>query len=506
MFDKALWLSACQNSERRPRTEISSATIAGCAINVSAAGLHVHTIDSSIITPYHSYSSHFILWRMLMGPLQNFAFCISATASGVMLTLWHRLHRDNNKQLWPLYGRFTGLVLICSLLGIWLASLNCAMEPVQVSVYDTINRLALLNSSAQEQWIEEDVDAFIAEYGLLINFFETFAFYSLLRVLPEGVFLFCLNYAQLMVLERITRAAVSSVRGTPARWVLAKRITVGIIVTFHTTSFCCRLALAVLFRKLQILYQRATLTLSQDARDFTSLMETINDTNKQVKKTSGVHQVSDAVALLYTVAMFMLVGGLCARRMKQILNRSQPPEIGSTNIISLNHREEVRSILIQVITTCLFVFASLVSMASFATFQALINVDGFSDNSCPSDKLVQTCDSCHSLFDLIGIWIAFNPEFNLGFFFPSPFSLLVALWGMTSKRLLQAFKILWKHRKNSDTMMAVREDAAAPAIVAAVDTINDMAIPRAAGSNALTDKLNAEAPVATGADLNTRLI
>ncbi len=203
-----------------------------------------------------------------MAPLQNAAFCLSAIMTGLMFILWRRLRKEDNKQLWPLYGRFTGLIFCCSVFGICLTSLNFVIDPLRVSVYDRIERMAMYNTSAQDQWSGEEHDSFLNEYRLVNKLLASYAFYSLWSTIPEGVFLFCLNFVQMMVLERITRAAVSSVNGMPAQWLFAKRISIGVIVTFHLVSFCCRVTLVALLRQLAILYEEVvslSFALSQNA-------------------------------------------------------------------------------------------------------------------------------------------------------------------------------------------------------------------------------------------------
>jgi hypothetical protein len=52
------------------------------------------------------------------------------------------------------------------------------------------------------------------------------------------------------------------------------------------------------------------------------------------------------------------------------------------------------------------------------------------------------CDpSCNNVWSLMQVWLYLTPDFRLiVMLISSPLSLLVALWGMTSKRALQAMK------------------------------------------------------------------
>ncbi len=95
----------------------------------------------------------------------------------------------------------------------------------------------------------------------------------------------------------------------------------------------------------------------------------------------------------------------------------------------------------QVLATCVVIFLSLASIAALLTFQAVFNFQGVGKEQCP-DGFNNVCDSCHDINHLIRHWLYFHPELNVVVFeVSSCISLLVALWGMTSKRLLHAFKL-----------------------------------------------------------------
>jgi choline-glycine betaine transporter len=61
-------------------------------------------------------------------------------------------------------------------------------------------------------------------------------------------------------------------------------------------------------------------------------------------------------------------------------------------------------------------------------------------NQCPG--VTTLCDaSCHNVFTHITQWAARTPEFQVTIVLvSSPLTLLVALWGMTSKQTLHAMK------------------------------------------------------------------
>jgi hypothetical protein len=62
--------------------------------------------------------------------------------------------------------------------------------------------------------------------------------------------------------------------------------------------------------------------------------------------------------------------------------------------------------------------------------------------TCPVVSDLSVCDpSCYNVFTHILFWFLRTPEFQVTIvLISSPLALLVALWGMTSRRMLQAMK------------------------------------------------------------------
>ena len=87
--------------------------------------------------------------------------------------------------------------------------------------------------------------------------------------------------------------------------------------------------------------------------------------------------------------------------------------------------------------TTAFVFLTFLLRAVFSIMNALANALQIQDFSCSN-----RCDpACNNVWELIQSWLLFTPEFQLSVvLISSPLALLVALWGMTSKRALQHMK------------------------------------------------------------------
>ena len=92
----------------------------------------------------------------------------------------------------------------------------------------------------------------------------------------------------------------------------------------------------------------------------------------------------------------------------------------------------------QIAGTAAFVFVTFMLRAVYSTMFALGNElqDLSARTSCPSSN---QCDaSCYNVYELMRLWIFFTPEFPLTVvLISSPLAMIVALWGMTSARMLQ---------------------------------------------------------------------
>ena len=95
----------------------------------------------------------------------------------------------------------------------------------------------------------------------------------------------------------------------------------------------------------------------------------------------------------------------------------------------------------RIVGTAAFVFVTFLLRAVYSTMFALANELQNSGNFvyCPSDN---PCDaSCSNVYRLMQLWLFYTPEFQLMVvLISSPLALLVALWGMTSDRMLQRMR------------------------------------------------------------------
>ena len=137
--------------------------------------------------------------------------------------------------------------------------------------------------------------------------------------------------------------------------------------------------------------------------------------------------------LLLLVAAVVVAGVACARVVSSRL-RAVDAEPASA--------AAVRELRRQIVVTTAVVFVTFVVRSVQSTMIAVSRqlqdlADG--QSRCPG---VTPCDpSCHNVFSHINQWALNTPEFLVTVVLvSSPLTLLVALWGMTSKQTLEAMK------------------------------------------------------------------
>lgn len=349
--------------------------------------------------------------------------------------MWRKLAAQQRRHLWRLYGIFTSFIFVGCASGILASSFNIPFQQSAVDYSLQLNKLANdSNYDDQELYFKDVSNLFAIGADNADNFMRW--------VIPDGIHLYAMNWAKLIVLERITRVSVSSASGMPRRWVLAERFAVVVIFVMNLISLCCKFALLSYLPRLVSLLRNAAVTFLVDPADEEAplILEQADDVNNSIYKISSVLQACDAAAQLFIVATFLLVAGFCAGRIKRILRRQELAAQGSVEADALV--DDMRTVMWQVLITCLVIFLSLASIAALLTLNAVVNADGVGKEECPEGQLSNVCDSCHNQNHLIRQWINFHPELPVMVYdVSSCISLLVALWGMTSKRLLHAFKL-----------------------------------------------------------------
>jgi hypothetical protein len=141
----------------------------------------------------------------------------------------------------------------------------------------------------------------------------------------------------------------------------------------------------------------------------------------------SVQSFCEVAVLLLIVAAFVAVGVLCARRVRSRL-------LG----VDAASAAAGRTLQLQIVGTAAFVFVTFLVRSVYSTMFAVANQLDDLTVRCPGGR----CDpTCHNVFTLMQRWMVNTPEFQLTIvLISSPLTLLVALWGMTSKVTLHLMK------------------------------------------------------------------
>jgi hypothetical protein len=326
-----------------------------------------------------------------------------------MLFLWWMMPEEGRRRLWRLYGRFCGLVLCGSCCGV-------------VTRAARMTQLVNLFKGNDPRGDRVQGRSLIAlSFSWAAVFFVTYAIEFL-----------CLSAAKLMVLDRMSDFAVGQGEGTRKRWSAGRRMVMAVVVLGNAVGLAANIAAAVHFQRVA----EATSTTSglfaanntQLAREYVSLVR--SETELAVSIAS-VQAWCEVAVLLLIVAAFVVAGVVCAR-----LVSSRLIAVDAASAPAAAGRELRR----QMVGTTAVVFVAFVLRSVQSTMSAVARQLQDTATRCPG--VTGLCDpSCHNVFTHMTQWMTFTPEFPVTVVLvSSPLTLLVALWGMTSRQTLQLIK------------------------------------------------------------------
>ena len=146
---------------------------------------------------------------------------------------------------------------------------------------------------------------------------------------------------------------------------------------------------------------------------------------------AAVQSFCEVAVLLLIVAAFVVAGVVCTR-------------IVSSRLLAVDAASSfataVRELRRQIVATTVCVFVAFVVRSVQSTMTAVARQLQDQARRCPG--VTSPCDpSCYDVFTHMHVWILNTPEFQGTIVLvSSPLTLLVALWGMTSRQTLQAMK------------------------------------------------------------------
>ncbi len=284
-----------------------------------------------------------------------------------------------------------------------------------------------------------------------------------------------MNFALLTVLDRLVHVAFATSSGLNHRRALAKRIVAGIVIALHSISVCFSAASVHYLRQgVPLLNNAAAAVAAADLKSSSAYTDDVRRVRLISNYTQAGRLFSESAALVFMVVTFTVVFVVCTRRMREINERAIAASVSrqeakltkemqileaveeaetssiveSSNAVGITRRvsthtaelvDNMKDVHLHIFVTVIIVFASLLCMSICLT------VDGGSSlyvvRHYADDASVRFCDPSAPTRALVHDWLLLSPHFLiLGVYMPGPFAVLVALWGMTSKLMLQMIR------------------------------------------------------------------
>jgi hypothetical protein len=343
-----------------------------------------------------------------------------------MFLRWRRIDKENRRSMWQLYGWFTALMTGGSCFGVfsWVAWM------LRLKDYYSV----ILSQSAVG-----DVLTFPAN---LISLARANRWTAAFRVTYAIEFL-CMTAAQLMPLDRMIDFATPVGDGRRKRWMILKRMCMAAVVVGNAIGLCGNIAAAVAVAKLADSYSAASAAcvLSCNNSMFNDLKKEVSFREEEALERSSLQMWCEVVVLLLVLTAFTAVGAVGLHRVRSALQ----------DLTDQQHRQSIatgRQLHLQILSTTAVIFFSFLLRSVFSLMFAFANQfqDTQNYSKCISEKpdnsTVVFCNDCFNASTLIRVWMSLSPEFQMiVIMLSSPIALLVALWGMTSKRMLRHMKL-----------------------------------------------------------------
>jgi len=229
------------------------------------------------------------------------------------------------------------------------------------------------------------------------------------------------------VLQRMADFAAAKGDGMSRRLAVGGRVVMAVVDVGNVVGLCGNVAAAVYSKEAGDFGMAASAAYAANNIDAGGNLYNLAAQKASVASEVGsVQSFREVAVLLINILAFAVVGVACAHRVSSALRNTNDA-----------HGAAGRQLQRQIVGTTAFVFVTFLLRAVFSTMNALVNALQTVSLGCTNN-----CDlSCYNMWEIIQYWLEFTPEFQLSVvLISSPLALLVALWGMTSKRALQHMK------------------------------------------------------------------
>ena len=313
--------------------------------------------------------------------------------------------------MWSLYGWFCGLMVCGSCFG----AVTWASRMMQLE--NTFN--------GQDAFWRRD---FVQQSSL---FARSHSWGAVFLVMYAIEFL-CLSAARLMVLDRMSDFAAGQDEVARKPWAAGGRIVMAVVVLGNAVGLAANVAAAVHAQRAADAASTASALFAANSTQLARESFFLSNTEAVLSTSiAAVQSFCEVAVLLLIVAAFVVAGVACARVVS-----SRLLAVDAASASAAAGRELRR----QMVITTVVVFVAFVVRSVQSTMLAVASQLQDGATRCPG--VTGFCDpSCHNVFTHINQWAANTPEFQVTVVLvSSPLTLLVALWGMTSKQTLHAMK------------------------------------------------------------------
>ena len=263
---------------------------------------------------------------------------------------------------------------------------------------------------------------------------------------PRSFALHHLTLLLLQVLDRMEDFSLPYQTHNTGRWTRAGRAVMSLVVMGCVVGLCGNCVAAVYrSQAARIANESAAGFLANTtglSRDALGVLGQATQQAQLASDAESVQEFSEVFVLLVLISSFLIVGAMCARRVAAALTsmtlRSATMSARSNAAAWHLHR--------QIVVTVAVVFITFLPRAAFAALNAVSN--SMQDvgscecvNVCADTTAKPLCPQPFNQYTHIQLYLSFSPEFQLlVVLISSPLALIVALWGMTSARMLRAMK------------------------------------------------------------------
>jgi hypothetical protein len=319
---------------------------------------------------------------------------------------WHWWKFDQGFKLlvWQHYGRFTLLMVAGSFFGI-LSSL-CFMQTFVFNYEANIKYKGFVRD------FQAEIQRAYAASGAWQSAY--FVFYSLSFA--------ALHTAQLMIIHRVIGFSDILPFGVSIRD--GTRFVIGFVTVGNFIGFCGYVAAAWFSGRAASLNAQAADAWEADpdpvnSTRFADISVEYGQEYRKQAVAESVKRFSEVSVLLMIILTFTVSGVLAMRRL-----RAAQDSRASTAAFA-------KKLRLKVVATIAVVFCTFLLRACLSIMLAVSGALANFDAEC------KLCSTCFNMYTNMTVWIHFTPEFEtLIILISAPLASLVALWGMTSERMM----------------------------------------------------------------------